>query len=66
MIPKIETETCTGCKRCVDVCPPRAIVLVEGKASVEVEFCEECGLCAAECSAGAITIPFPVSEKKWP
>jgi Pyruvate/2-oxoacid:ferredoxin oxidoreductase delta subunit len=60
MIPEIETDECTGCTRCIDVCPPRAIVLTKGKARVEAEFCEECGLCAPECSVGAITIPFPV------
>jgi heterodisulfide reductase subunit A-like polyferredoxin len=59
MIPMIDTDKCTGCKKCVEVCPPRAIVLKEKKAQIEDEFCEECGYCAGECPAGAIHVPFP-------
>jgi Pyruvate/2-oxoacid:ferredoxin oxidoreductase delta subunit len=59
MIPLIDRNTCTGCKKCAEACPPRAIVLEDGKARIEAEFCEECGFCAAECPVQAIAIPFP-------
>jgi uncharacterized protein len=62
MIPLIDTDTCNGCTLCINVCPPRAIVLIDGKATIELEYCEECGLCGAECPAEAITIPFPQSH----
>jgi MinD superfamily P-loop ATPase len=58
MIPLIDEDTCTGCKKCLEVCPPQAIVLKDGKARIEEEFCEECGFCAAECPVAAICIPF--------
>jgi MinD superfamily P-loop ATPase len=61
MIPLIDEDTCTGCKKCLEVCPPQAIVLEDGKARIEEEFCEECGFCAAECPAAAICILFEKS-----
>jgi hypothetical protein len=62
MIPIIDEKECTGCRKCVEVCPPRAVVIEDKKARIEEEFCEECGFCAAECPAHAITIPFPLSS----
>jgi len=62
MIPTIEKETCTGCGACIEVCPPRALVMQAGKAVVEEEFCEECGFCAPECPVEAISIVFPKKE----
>ncbi len=59
MIPVIDAARCTGCRKCVEVCPPQAIVLEEKKVQVEEEFCEECGFCAAACPSHAIDIPFP-------
>ena len=61
MIPLIDEDTCTGCRQCIEVCPPQAIVLEDGKARIEEEFCEECGFCAAECPAAAICILFEKS-----
>ncbi|HUJ70441.1 MAG TPA: 4Fe-4S binding protein [Syntrophorhabdales bacterium] len=59
MIPIIDGEACTGCGKCMEVCPPRAIVMEDGSARIDEEFCEECGFCAAECKVKAIVIPFP-------
>lgn len=61
MIPTIDAEACTGCGRCMEVCPPRAIVMEDGSARIDEEFCEECGFCAAACEEKAIEIPFPRS-----
>jgi len=59
MIPVVEKDLCTGCGRCLEVCPPRAIYLEGERAKIEEDFCEECGLCASHCPQGAITIPWP-------
>jgi uncharacterized protein len=59
MIPIINGNLCTGCKKCVEVCPPKAIELKGKKAFIEEEYCEECGYCAPGCPVGAILIPFP-------
>jgi heterodisulfide reductase subunit A-like polyferredoxin len=64
MIPEIDLSLCTGCRKCVEVCPPQAIIVEEKKARIEGEFCEECGFCAAECPVRAITIPFPRSSDR--
>jgi len=61
MIPIIDGHACTGCGKCAEVCPPRAIVIEEAEARIEEEFCEECGFCAAECTVKAIAIPSPRS-----
>jgi MinD superfamily P-loop ATPase len=61
MIPVINKEECTGCGSCVEVCPPGALALEEGKVFVREDLCEECGFCAPECPVEAIAIPFPVS-----
>lgn len=61
MMPVIDERLCTSCGACIEVCPPRALVLDQKTARLEEEFCEECGFCAAECPVGAITIPFPMS-----
>jgi heterodisulfide reductase subunit A-like polyferredoxin len=62
MIPVIDQHICTGCRKCVDVCPPRAIELHQKKARIEEEFCEECGYCTPECPVNAIVVTFPRSE----
>jgi uncharacterized protein len=59
MIPVIDMNKCTGCSNCLEVCPPRAIVMSGERAVIEDEFCEECGFCAAACPVEAIRIVFP-------
>ena len=50
------TRYCTGCGKCVIVCPYTAISLGEdGKASVNAALCKGCGSCAAACPSDAIT-----------
>jgi ferredoxin len=57
MIPVIDKEGCDGCEACMDVCPPEAITMVDGKAQINEPICEECGVCVPECPTGAITLP---------
>jgi ferredoxin len=63
MIPVIDKQTCSGCGRCIEICPPQAISLIEKTACIEAELCEECGFCVAECKLDAISIPFPLSGR---
>ncbi len=55
LIPQVETEKCSGCGRCAEVCQYHAIVVLGGKTLVFPELCHGCGSCTLECPEGAIT-----------
>ncbi len=52
----IDSEKCTGCGLCVEVCPYETISLVDGKACVTGEKSLNCGHCVAACPAGAVRV----------
>jgi ferredoxin len=56
MAAKVDAELCTGCGRCVKVCPVEAISLCEGKAQVDGDNCIDCGVCVGECPVNAISL----------
>jgi NAD-dependent dihydropyrimidine dehydrogenase PreA subunit len=48
---------CTGCGRCVEVCPQSVFEMRDKKAAVmDRDLCMECGACAMNCDFGAITV----------
>lgn len=51
----VDSEKCTGCGICEDVCPANAIK-VNGQALVQPELCTGCGLCVGECPNNAIIL----------
>lgn len=45
---------CTRCRKCVDVCPPKAIsVSADDKMFVDKRFCDNCGKCVEVCHNAA-------------
>jgi len=52
-----QPELCTGCKKCVDVCP-HAVFVMNNRIAVLVhpDSCMECGACQVNCPAGAISV----------
>jgi len=46
-------EKCTGCGRCVDVCPEGAVKIVEGKSRTNRDLCKGDGRCAEVCPSEA-------------
>jgi ferredoxin len=54
---KIDREKCTGCGRCIEVCPRGVFVMPERKAEiVDRDRCIECGACARNCAFGALAV----------
>ena len=52
---KIQTQKCTGCGGCVNLCPAAAISFIGDSAFIEEALCTECGLCAQVCAVEAPT-----------
>lgn len=52
-----ESEKCTGCGRCSEVCPHGIFELREKKAHLtDRDLCMECGACMRNCAFGAIAV----------
>ncbi len=53
---EIDSDLCTGCKICNDICPFGAISFIEEKNISEVNpaLCKGCGTCVAACPSSAI------------
>jgi len=49
-----DTASCNSCGKCVEVCPVKAITMVNGKAVIDVGKCNKCGKCAIICPNDAI------------
>jgi len=51
---------CFACDNCYGVCPDNAVIKLEPAGAwayaIDLDYCKGCGLCAAECPAGAITM----------
>ena len=54
---KLDIGRCTGCRRCVEVCP-RAVLRMENNKVmiVDRDLCIECGACATNCEPRAIIV----------
>jgi 2-oxoacid:acceptor oxidoreductase delta subunit (pyruvate/2-ketoisovalerate family) len=48
---------CFECDNCFGMCPDNAVVkLLGGRYRIDLDYCKGCGICAAECPCGAITM----------
>ncbi len=54
---KYNSEKCTGCGQCVEVCP-HAVFAMKGKRAQMRDYnaCMECGACKKNCPASAIEV----------
>jgi len=55
---RIESELCSGCLGCINVCPYAAITFNAEKRIAEVNpaLCKGCGACAATCPSEAVVL----------
>lgn len=53
-VPIIDTVKCTGCGKCVTVCPKQVLYLDKKKAKVNENECMLCSHCYAVCAFGAV------------
>jgi heterodisulfide reductase subunit A len=68
LVAEVSEEKCIGCGKCEEVCPYKAISLVEiskefedvsifvKKSNINAAVCKGCGTCAATCPVGAIMV----------
>ena len=50
-------EKCSGCNRCVEVCPQNVFEMRDKRAALtDRDRCMECGACAKNCEFGAISV----------
>jgi ferredoxin len=50
----IDPQLCTGCGKCVQVCPTRAMSLSHRKARIDSDRCVMCLQCMSVCPTNAI------------
>jgi NAD-dependent dihydropyrimidine dehydrogenase PreA subunit len=54
---QLDTEKCTGCGRCIEVCPHGVFIAKNSKAQIiDSEACMECGACSKNCPHDAISV----------
>ena len=54
MVPRVDLERCTYCRRCAEVCQYHAVAVVGEKVLVFPELCHGCGSCTLNCPTGAV------------
>jgi NAD-dependent dihydropyrimidine dehydrogenase PreA subunit len=54
---ELDPERCTGCGRCLEVCPHAVFAPDGDKVAISRrDACMECGACARNCAFGAISV----------
>lgn len=65
LIPEIDNESCTYCRKCAEYCEFNAIVVIPPSRFAEVNssLCHSCGACSVACKFDAITeVPQSIGE----
>ena len=58
--PKVFKDECVGCEKCKNVCPAKAITMVDGKPKIDRKKCITCFCCQEFCPKGAMRV-----NKTW-
>lgn len=57
--PVVKRSECVGCKKCYEVCPPKAIIMKRGKPQIDRKKCIRCFCCQEFCPKGAMEVHRP-------
>jgi NAD-dependent dihydropyrimidine dehydrogenase PreA subunit len=54
---RLKSEQCTGCGRCLEVCPHNVFLIEDRRAVIiDKDRCMECGACAINCPFNALEV----------
>jgi NAD-dependent dihydropyrimidine dehydrogenase PreA subunit len=54
---RLEHGKCTGCGRCIEVCPHGVFDISDNRARIiNPDRCMECGACSQNCAFGALSV----------
>ena len=62
-VPVVESDDCTACAACRDVCPASAILIEGRKIEFDYDKCISCYCCAEVCPQGALKLKAPAIGK---
>ena len=54
--PNVNKQECIGCKKCFEVCPAKAITMVDNKPVIDRKKCIKCFCCQEFCPKGAMKV----------
>ncbi|MCF8087291.1 MAG: 4Fe-4S binding protein [Desulfotignum sp.] len=61
----VDTDQCTGCQACEEICPMDAIAVTDGLAQVDKERCIGCGLCVIACEFDVMSLADKQEMARW-
>ena len=61
----VDTDLCTGCQVCQEICPMDAVTMADGTAQVNEERCIGCGLCVTGCEFDAMSLSDKKEMERW-
>lgn len=61
--PALKKDECVGCRVCENICPAKAIRMVNGKAKIDRSLCISCFCCQEFCPKGAMKVKRPFVAK---
>jgi len=62
-IPKVRKRQCVGCKKCMEICPAKAIRMKNKKPVIDRNACIRCFCCQEFCPVGAMKVKRPMIAK---
>ena len=54
--PNVKKSECIGCKKCFEVCPAKAITMIDSKPVIDRKKCIKCFCCQEFCPKGAMKV----------